>query len=326
MNRRWLLFPLFALVALMAFRSPAPLIYRPGEGWTWESPGGTNSWRRDRAKEQLDVAKEAFDKDDYSTALKAADRVVVAWPLSDYAPDAQYVIGRCHEARGTDERAFEAYAKLLKNYPKSENVNEVLKRQFGIATRFLNGQKFRLWGVIPAYRSMERTATLFQRLATSAPFSDVGPYAQLRVGAAREKQKEYPLAVKAYETAADRYNDRPAIAADAMVRAGISYQKQARKAEYDQSMAGKAIQTFNDFITYYPNDGRVPTARKAIEQLRLEQARGNFQIAQFYESRKRLAGALVYYNEVLVKDAASPFAATARERIETIKKQIEPSK
>ena len=41
----------------------------------------------------------------------------------------------------------------------------------------------------------------------------MAPHAQLRVGAAREKQKHYPEAVKAYERAADRYHDRPVIAA-----------------------------------------------------------------------------------------------------------------
>ena len=311
---------------LVPHRSPAPLIYTPGEGWTWESADSTGKWRRERAKEQLEVAQTAFARQDFSTARKASRRVVRVWPLSDYAPMGQYILGRCYEAEGDDEKAFNAYAKLLKDYPKSENVNDVLKRQYLICQRFLNGQWFKLWGLIPAFPSMEKTAKMFQDLANSAPYSDVGPHAQLRVGAAHEKHANYPQAVKAYERAADRYNDRELIAADALVRAGISYQKQARTAEYDQSMAGKAIETFKDFITYYPNDRRVPAARQAMEELRAEQARGNFEIAKYYESKKRWAGAMVYYNEVLLKDASSPFAVTARERIESIKQRIEGTK
>jgi len=324
MNRRGLLiFASILGVALVPLRSPAPLIYTPGEGWTWEAAGSEGKWRRETAKDQLEVAKTAFARQDYSTARKAARRVVKTWPLSDYAPMGQYVLGRSYEALHEDEKAFNAYAKLLKDYPKSENVNDVLKRQYAIAHRYLNGQWFKLWGLIPAFPSMERTAKMFQDLANSAPFSEVGPHAQLRVGAAYEKQARYPDAVKAYERAADRYHDRDIIAADALVRAAISYQKQARTAEYDQSMAGKAITTFNDFVTYYPDDRRVPAARHAMEELRAEQARGNFEIAKYYESRKRWAGAMVYYNEVLLRDAGSPYAATARERIDTIKKRIE---
>lgn len=327
MNRRTIWLSLVTLgVLLVPFRSPAPLIYTPGEGWTWESAGSEGKWRRETAKDQLEVARTAFSRQDFSTARKAARRVVKTWPLSDHSPMGQYVLGRCYEAEGDDEKAFSAYSKLLKDYPKSENVNDVLKRQYLIAQRFLNGQWFKLWGLIPAFPSMERTAKMFQDLANSAPFSDVGPHAQLRVGAAYEKQANYPLAVKAYERAADRYHERDVIAADALVRAGISYQKQARTAEYDQSMAGKAIETFKDFVTYYPDDRRVPAAKRAMEELRGEQARGNFEIAKYYESKKRWAGAMVYYNEVLLKDAGSPYAATARERIETIKKRIEGTK
>src|SRR5689334_5740838 len=93
-----LLLIIACLVVAAPFRSPAPLIYRPGEGWTYESPGGGGKWQRTRAKEQLDVAQAAFDKRDYGLALKAARRVVRVWPLSDYAPQGQYLVGRSYEA------------------------------------------------------------------------------------------------------------------------------------------------------------------------------------------------------------------------------------
>src|SRR6059036_685997 len=90
---------------------PAPLIYTPGEGWHYEPVGGEGGWRRRRAKDQLDAAQEAFDKKDYGVAAKAARRVVTTWPLSDYAPQAQYLLARSYEAKGQDERAFKAYQK-----------------------------------------------------------------------------------------------------------------------------------------------------------------------------------------------------------------------
>ena len=89
---------------------------------------------------------------------------------------------------------------------------------------------------------------------------DTGTLARLALGVGWSEQKDYSAAVKAYERAADRYHDRPVIAADALYRAGISYQKQAATAEYDQSAAGKAITTFTDFMTLYADDRRAPEA------------------------------------------------------------------
>lgn len=163
---------------------------------------------------------------------------------------------------------------------------------------------------------------MFGKIVRYGPYGDLGPASQMNIGAAREKEKDYPLAVKAYETAADRYNNQTPIAADALYRAALAYNKQARTAEYDQSIAGRAISAFTDFMALNPEDPRVAEAQRIITSLRAEQARGNFRIAQFYEKQKKWDGALVYYNEVLIRDAGSPLASQARGRIDSLKRRM----
>ena len=327
MTRRFLLLLLIVISLLgLPFRSPAPLIYRPGEGWTYEPVGGEGRWQRSRAKDQLDLAQTAFDKKDYSLALKAARRVVRVWPLSDYAPQAQYLVGRCYEAEGKAEKAFKEYQKVLEKQPKFSNYDEILQRQYEIANLYLGGKWFKLWGVIPIFSSMEKTADMYEKIVKNGPYSDVAPQAQLKVGAARVKQKNFPLAAKAYETAADRYHDRPTIASEAIYREGLAFEKQAQSGEYDQSTASQAIATFTDFMTLYPSDPRVQETQKMIAALRREQARGNFKIAQFYEKYKKWRGALVYYNEVVsltLTEPNSPYGNQARKRIEALNKMLE---
>jgi outer membrane protein assembly factor BamD len=319
-----LLLVLFGVVGIPS-RAPAPLIYRPGEGWTYEPVGGEGKWRRNRAKDQLDVAQAAFDQKNYGLALKAASRVVKVWPLSDYAPQAQYLVGRSYEAKGKDEKAFKEYQKLLDKQPKTANYQEILERQYAIANKFLAGKWFKLWGVIPFFSSMDKTAGLYESIVKNGPYSEVAPQAQMKIGEAREKQKKYSLAAKAYETAADRYNDRPKVAADALFRQGLAYQKQAQTAEYDQHTAGQAIATFTDFMTLFPNDPRVREAQAIIGSLHGEQARGNFQIARFYEKRKRWRAAETYYNEVVnlsLHDPNSIYAVQAKQRIDELRKRF----
>src|ERR1043165_5518214 len=96
---RRLLRLLCVAVCLLAFayKSPAPLIYKPGEGWTYEKPGEKGSWQKTRAKDQLEVAQQAFDKGNYTLAEKAAKRTVSNRPFSDYAPKAQYLLARSLE-------------------------------------------------------------------------------------------------------------------------------------------------------------------------------------------------------------------------------------
>jgi outer membrane protein assembly factor BamD (BamD/ComL family) len=313
------------LICLIAFpfRSPAPLIFVPGEGWRYDRAGDQKAgeWHRNRAHDQLEVALAALDENNHDLALKAARRTVRVWPFSDYAPQAQFVIGRCYEANGQDEKAFAAYQAVLEKYPKIENHQEILSRQYQIASRFLAGQWIKLWGYVPFFPSMDKTADMYTKIVKNGPYSDIAPKAQMDLGAAREKQSNFALAVKAYERAADRYNDRKEVAADALFKAGLAYNKQAKTSEYDQSIAAQAIATFIDFMALFPSDARVPEAQQLIASLKTEQARGSYATAKFYEKNRKWDGAKIYYNEVLIKDPQSRLASAARERIDALNKQ-----
>lgn len=324
MNQRLVLLGAIAFCLLaFPFRSPAPLIYLPDEGWVYEKPGADRSWQKSRAKDQIQVAQEAFDKKNWSLANRAARRVVGRWPFSDYAPQAQYLVGRCYEAQGKDEVAFKHYQKLLDKYPKMTNAQEVLEREFVIANKFLGGKWRKLWGYIPIPPSQDKTVEMYEKIIKSAPYSDVAPKAQMNIGEAREKQKNYAEAVKAYERAADRYSEREPLAADALFKAGLANLKQSKTAEYDQNAAGQAISAFTDFAALHPSDKRVPESQKKIEELKTEQAHGAYAVAKFYERKHRWSGALIYYNEVLIKDPNSKCAAEARQRLVEIKKRTE---
>ena len=73
MRRRYLFLILLTATALMLpYRSPAPLIYTPGEGWYYELFGNNTKWQRPRAKDQVEVAEKAFADKDYDTAMHAA--------------------------------------------------------------------------------------------------------------------------------------------------------------------------------------------------------------------------------------------------------------
>lgn len=320
-------------VLALPFQAPAPLIYRPGEGWTYEPVGAEGQWRQPRAKDQLEVAQAAFDKQAYSLALKSAQRVVRVWPLSDYAPRAQYLVARCYEATGKEEKAFKAYQALLQKQPKIANFEEILQRQYEIANQYLRGKWFK-WGPIPIFPSMGRTAKMYEDIVKTGPYSTVAPQAQLRIGTAHEQRKtfgfkspDHPAAIAAYDVAADRYHDQPEVAAEAMFRAGLAWERQAQTPDRDPSIAKQAIARLTDFMTLYPNDPRAPEAQKLIASLKSEQARGTFAIARYYEKRHKWNGARIYYNEVQSVDASSPYATEALRRLDQLRPRLqEPGK
>jgi outer membrane protein assembly factor BamD (BamD/ComL family) len=67
----------------------------------------------------------------------------------------------------------------------------------------------------------------------------------------------------------------------------------------------------------------VPGASQTVADLKIEQARGNYRIAQFYEKNKKWLGARIYYHEVVLQVPGTPAGAVARERVDAINKIIE---
>ena len=302
MQRRMCLLLLAAMVFLSwPNYSPAPIIFRRGEGWSYESIGGVGSWRRGNAKDQLGVAKKALAEEDWKTAFKAARRTVAAWPLSDHAPEAQLILAQSYEQRGDDQKAFEAYQDLLRLYPHNANFEDVQTRQIAIATRYLNGQRFKLWRYIPVYKSMRKTAGMFQDIVSSGPFSSVAPKAH-------------------------KYHDRPDVASEGLFAAAAAYQQQSLDAEYDQGVTLRSIDSYSDFIALYPKNAQVPQAKEQIRVMKVEQARGNLKVARYYEKRGEWAGANVYYNEVKDLAPGTEYAEIALQKIADLKPRFDAEK
>ncbi|HIG29241.1 MAG TPA: outer membrane protein assembly factor BamD [Verrucomicrobiales bacterium] len=322
------LFPILIILLFTVNESPAPLVFTPGEGWSYQAVGSGRDWQKNRARDQYEIANEALQVGDYKLAIKAAKRALNRWPLSDFSARVRLIMAEAYEGRKMDEKAFKEYQKTLNQHPNVKNYEEILERQFDIANRYLQGQRFKLWGRIPWFKSMDKTAQMYQDLIENGPHSKISPQAQLNIGEAREKeaagflgnkQEKYNEAIAAYQKAADLYHDNEAIASKALYQAGLTYHIQANSAEYDQSIASKAMEIFSDYLTLYPEDEKKEAIQEMIRDLRREQARGRLEIARYYEKRRNRDGALIYYNAVLQKDPQSDYAETARQKIEELK-------
>jgi len=174
------------------------------------------------------------------------------------------------------------------------------------------------------FPSLEKAIEIFEQVVKNAPYGKSGPQAQFQIGQAYEKQKDYLAAVRAYEKILERYPDEP-MAEKAQFQIGLSYRKEASRAEYDQNAANQAIAAFSDYTTRYPRTDNVAKADQYRVALKVEQSKGLFRVAQFYEKSKNNKAALIYYNEVIAQNPKSEWAANAQKKILQLK-QIEERK
>ena len=312
--RKWLRQAIMGMALLLLAPSlPAPLIYRPGQGWETEGKDTV----AETSKDQL-VRGEAYEKEGkFEDAASTYRALVKTWPLSPNAPEAQYRFAAMLYKSFDFQRSFKEFQNCLDKYPDNEHFNDILKQQYDIGCLFLAGERQKVWK-FPTLPSMDKTVEMFEQVIKNGPYSPFAAMAQLKIGFARENQHKWNDAVKAYQDVVRKY-PKSNLADDAQFQIGYAWMLASRQADYDQTATHKAITAFEDYITRYPKSEKIDQARENIQKLHAEQCLGLMRVAEFYDLQRKTESALIYYNSVVQKYPGSDLARRAAHRADQIR-------
>jgi outer membrane protein assembly factor BamD len=296
----------------------AGLVWRPGEGWSDESGGDISA---SSSRDQLDMAHKLEAQGQRDDALKAYKSLLRRWPLSFFAPEAQFRIGKIMEDEADFYSAFQAFQKMVQKYPSSTYFEQALGEQYRIANLYLAGEPQRIWK-IPVGPSMTKTVEMYGRIIKNAPYGAYAADCQFKIGLANEKQRKYTDAVDAYQKVLDNYPGSP-VASNAQYQIGYAWMHASTNGDYDQGAAKKAVDAFQDYLVRYPNSDKAAQAQENIQHLGQKQTQGAYNIARFYETQHDQRAAFIYYNEVVREDPNSPQAQQAKKRIQELRPIVE---
>ena len=296
----------------------AGLVWRPGEGWSDESGGDVSA---SSSRDQLEMAHKLEAQGQRDDALKAYKNLLRRWPLSFFAPEAQFRVGKILEDEADFYGAFQAFQKMVQKYPSSNYFEQALGEQYRIANLYLAGEPQRIWK-IPVGPSMEKTIEMYQRIIKNAPYGTYAAECEFKTGLAHEQQRKYTDAIDSYQKVLDNYPGSP-IASNAQYQIGYAWMRASSNGDYDQGAAKKAIDAFQDFLVRYPTSDKAAQAQENIQHLGQKQTQGAYNIAKFYETQHDTRAAFIYYNEVVREDPNSPQAQQAKKRIQELRPQVQ---
>jgi outer membrane protein assembly factor BamD len=296
----------------------ATLTWRPGEGWSDDSGGDVSA---SSSRDQLELAHKLEAQGERDNALKAYKALLRRWPLSFFAPEAQYRLGKILEDEADFYNAFQAFQKMVTKYPSSEYFEQALNEQYRIANLYLAGEPQRIWK-IPVGPSMDKTVDMYERIIKNAPYGTYAPQCQFNIGLARENQRKFTDAVDAYQKVLDNYPSSP-VASNAQYQIGYAWMRSTISGDYDLGATKKAVDAFQDYLVRYPTSDKAEQAQENIQKLGQKQTQGAFEVAKFYETQHESRAAFIYYNEVLREDPNSAQAQVAKKRIQELRPIVE---
>ena len=291
--------------------------------WVWSPKSATftnpKKIAKQTPKEQLTWALSFYNAKEYSRALQEMEILVRTYPRSAEAAEAEFYAGRCYEALENYEGAYKAYHAVLKKYPNSSKIQEVIEEEYRIANLFYNGKKRKIAG-LEIFPSYEKAIEIFREVVESAPYGSYAELSQYKIGECYKKIGDYPKSKEAFEKLIEDY-PKSELVDNAKYQIALVIFKMSRAASYDEEATDKAIAEFTKFVQEHPESELVQESQEAIRELKERKAEKAFDIAEFYAKQKQFAAAKVYYNQVIEQHAESPWASRALEKLTVLEKK-----
>jgi outer membrane protein assembly factor BamD len=286
--------------------------------WMWTPE--TNKWEnpkyavKETPKDQLDFALGFYEAKKYKEAVRELNKLLNHYPRAKEAPDAQYYIAKSYEDQNQLYQAFKQYQTVIDKYPFSERSGEIVKLQFDLGVRMLEGKAKNESWMSELQGADYNIVDIFRAVIKNAPY---GPYA----AASQYKIGLYLLENNLYQEARDEFeklvNDYPDSewAKAAKYQIALSDAKRSTEPQYDQKITQSAVKEFEHFAETNPEAELSDDAKKQIATLREKEAENAFIVAQFYEKQKNYSAAKIYYQSVVDDYETSSFASKALEKI-----------
>lgn len=272
---------------------------------------------KDTPKEQYDWAMGFYDAKDYKRSAIEFEKLVKNYEYSEYAAKAQYYAGLSYEDQSKYYIAFQNYQKTIDNFPHTDNVDEIIAREFNIASIYAAKENPKVLGT-NIMTSSDRAIEIYKKVVDNAPFGKMADQAQFKMAETMKDAGRYDEATVAFQKILDDYPASPLYERSKYEMANSAYKASLQPA-YDQAPTDKALKAFEEFTTGTTDEKLTAEAQATIKRLKNKAAEKSFNTAEFYEKINRYESAIVYYKDVIDRWPDSTSAEIAKVRIEDLK-------
>jgi outer membrane protein assembly factor BamD len=263
-------------------------------------------------------AVDLMRKEEYGNARGKYKKITKKYPDSSLSAAAQFGTGETYYHQRNYKKAFEAYSKLLNKHHSFPDMETALERQFEIAGMYYNKKPKKLPVLtvkVPAKR--KPAIGFYEEIIREVPFSKHAETARYRVGRIYDDYNNYDEAIAAYVKLLEEFPNGK-MAPDALYRLGRCYVGKTFGRRYDELSLEQAVIMFATYLRRYPDGEKAVEIKRTLGQLDERAAYGNYEIALFYDKKKKYMSAKIYYLTIINDFPDTQWADVAVVRVNTI--------
>ena len=274
---------------------------------------------KDTPEAQYEFAMNLYNKKNYRDAGDAFVRLVEHWKDSSVTPDAQYYAAVAYQKADRPYIAFNNYEKVIKYYPFSKRIDDIVKAEYDIGMLFYERSEAMLMGV-ELMGEVERAIEIFSAIIEHMPYSSYADNAQFMIGMSYKKLHQYNESVAAFEKVVQEY-PKSKLVDRAKYEIAQAMSIASKDSDYDQQTTDEAIEKFKQYSEEIKSEKVKEEAKITINRLREKKAKSIYDIAFFYERMKKYRAAYIYYSQVFNEYKDTTYSKLAKEKLD---KKINP--
>lgn len=315
--------PVIAIISLLAgsAKLQADLVWEPSTGWRVEGGALAGVIDTDDSRNALDhmnKARAAEEAGDDNTAIKHYRVVAKDYASSVYAAEANFRLGKLWTEAHRFYKAFDALQVIVEKHPNYERFTETIGAQYQVATALVNGERNRIWGLIPGFKNRGQGIEYLETIIKTAPYSDYAPLGLMTIARVHQRLGQSDEAIDALDRMVNDY-PQSFLAPDAYLNLAQAHGELVQGPQYDQASTQQALTYYQDFLILFPEDPAAPDAGTGLTDMRTMLAESKMQMAEFFDKyRDNYTAARVFYNEAITIYPDSPVAERARARLAKI--------
>ncbi len=278
------------------------------------------------AEELLHAGKELLDQEHYSKAGKKFKQAIARGENTQFEQEAMFLLAESEFFGTRYTSAIESYEKLLKKYPNSPHMDQVIRRQFDIARYWEQYQAYKPhWAITPnvldktrpTFDTLGRALKTYENIRLNDPTGPLADDAIMATANSHFLRGRYADADYHYGLIRSEY-PRSEHQYDAHLLGLQSKLRMYQGPDYDGTPLEDAKRLIKQLKVQFASELNQQERQRLVEveaQLNKQLVMREWRMAQYYDDTRHYDSARFYYARVMRKYPDSEMASRARERM-----------
>jgi outer membrane assembly lipoprotein YfiO len=306
------------LILLALFAMPLFALEEEDLVFDSEGPGAT---------EYNNYLQEALADQDWWAVIDYADILAYHFPVSPFVQETAYLMGYAYFQMGQYEHANESLSAYLNHSSSHSHFEEAIQMKFEIAEAYHNGKRKRLFGShkMPAWLPAKEDAIeIYDEVISTMPHSELAAKSLLAKADILAELEDYKPSIETLSQLIRRFPKDEA-AAEAYLQINRVYLSQCKNTSLDLDLLDLANVNLRKFRLAFPREPKLEEAEKIFANTEELFAQNLYETGRFFERTNKPSASVIYYNKVVSKYPQTKAAASAKEKLDVLAKNENPS-